>query len=189
MKKLVLLLVSFTLLTFNSQAQYSMDFGFSLGGANYVGEVGGSGEEPKPWLLDMNLAKTNISVGGFYRYNFTRNIAAKLSINYARIAGADSTSSIKTQLARNLSFRTDIIEAALTGEYYFFTINNMSRSSNDCLPVSSLSSLRCSLRSAFSFFFFSYKNLLKSTILTTGGFALGEISTKSISTASAIATA
>ncbi|MBL4709594.1 MAG: outer membrane beta-barrel protein [Flavobacteriales bacterium] len=130
MKRLTLLFVSFTLLTLTSQAQYSMDFGFSLGGSNYVGEVGGRGDAPKPWLLDMNLAKTNIGLGGFYRYNFTRNIAAKISVNYARIGGSDSTSKIKTQIARNLSFRTDIIELALTGEYYFFTINNLSRASN-----------------------------------------------------------
>lgn len=130
MKRLILLFVSFTLLVFNAQAQYSMDFGINLGASNYIGEVGGKGEEPKPWLLDMNLAKTNITVGGFYRYNFTRNIAAKIAVSYARIGGADSTSNIKTQIARNLSFRTDIIEASLTGEYYFFTINNMSRASN-----------------------------------------------------------
>lgn len=130
MKKASTLSILFLALILNASAQYSMDFGVSVGGSNYVGEVGGSGTEPKPWLLDMNLSKTNIGFGGFYRINFTRNIAAKLSVNYARISGADSLSGIATQLARNLSFRTDIIEANIVGEYYFFTMNDLSRSSN-----------------------------------------------------------
>ena len=131
-----LLIILFTVYA-SLSAQYSMDFGVSLGGSNYVGETGGSGTEPKPWLLDMNLAKTNISFGGFYRINFTRNIAAKLSVNYARIGGADSLSGIATQRARNLSFRTDIIEASLVAEYYFFTMNNLSRSSRSRIDFGS----------------------------------------------------
>lgn len=130
MKKASILFSIFCTIVISASAQYSMDFGVSLGGSNYVGEVGGSGTEPKPWLLDMNLAKSSIGFGGFYRLNFTQNIAAKISVNYARIAGADSLSGIVTQRARNLSFRTDIIEAAITAEYYFFTMNDLSRSSN-----------------------------------------------------------
>lgn len=130
MKKISTLLIVLFTVSASLSAQYSMDFGVSLGGSNYIGEVGGSGSEPKPWILDMNLAKTNIGFGGFYRINFTRNIAAKLSVNYARIGGADSLSGIATQRARNLSFRTDIIEASLVAEYYFFTMNDLSRSSS-----------------------------------------------------------
>ena len=130
MKRAITLIGIFCGLVINTSAQYSMDFGASIGMSNYIGEIGGSGTEPKPWLLDMRLEKSNFNFGGFYRINFTRNIAAKLSVNYARISGADSLSGIKTQIARNLSFRTDIIEAALTVEYYFFTMNDLSRASN-----------------------------------------------------------
>jgi len=130
MRKASILLTIFCALVVSSSAQYSMDFGVNLGASNYVGETGGSGTEPKPWLLDMTLAKTNFNFGGFYRMNFTRNIAAKMSFNFARISGADSLSGIKTQIARNLSFRTDIIEAVITAEYYFFTMNDLSRASN-----------------------------------------------------------
>ena len=130
MRKSSILLTIFCALVVSSSAQYSMDFGVNLGASNYVGETGGSGTEPKPWLLDMTLAKTNFNFGGFYRMNFTRNIAAKMSFNFARISGADSLSGIKTQIARNLSFRTDIVEAVITAEYYFFTMNDVSRASN-----------------------------------------------------------
>lgn len=130
MKKANIIFLLLCTIGFSASAQYSMDFGVSLGGSNYIGEVGGSGTEPKPWILDMNLSKTSFGFGGFYRLNFTQNIAAKISVNYARISGADSLSGIATQRARNLSFRTDIIEAAITAEFYFLTINNLSRRSN-----------------------------------------------------------
>ena len=136
MKKINTLVIVLFATYASMSAQYSMDFGVSLGVSNYVGDVGGNGRnggtgvQAKPWLLDMNLAKTNISAGGFYRLNFTRNIAAKLAVNYARIGGADSLSGIRTQKARNLSFRTDIFETSLTTEYYFYTARNISRRSN-----------------------------------------------------------
>ncbi len=137
MKKVSFIFIIFCSLAIRSSAQYSMDFGVNLGGANYVGDVGGKQSESQPWLLDMNLSQTRYSFGGFYRYNFTKNIAAKLSVNYARIAGADSLSEIVTQRARNLSFRTDIIEANITAEYYFFTMNNISRASNSRIDFGS----------------------------------------------------
>jgi hypothetical protein len=130
MRKVIFLLAFCSVLTSNVSAQYSMDFGISIGGSNYIGEVGGGGTEPQPWLLDMNLAKSSVGVGGFYRLNFTRNIAAKLSVNYVRITGADSLSGIATQIGRNLSFRTDIYEAAIQLEYYFFNLRDISRVSN-----------------------------------------------------------
>ncbi|MFT5667754.1 MAG: hypothetical protein ACI9DK_001954 [Vicingaceae bacterium] len=130
MRKVIFLLAFCSLLTSNISAQYSMDFGISIGGSNYIGEIGGGGTEPKPWILDMNLAKSSLGVGGFYRMNFTRNIAAKFSVNYVRITGADSLSGIATQIARNLSFRTDIYEAAIQLEYYFFNLRDISRVSN-----------------------------------------------------------
>jgi hypothetical protein len=128
MRKLLLVLL-IVFVSFSAKSQYDMDFGINLGGANYIGEIGGTTGEAKPWLLDMKLSQTNFAVGGFYRYSFTKNIAAKFSFNYARISGADSLSDEPTRIGRNLSFRTDIIEASLTGEYSFFTMNDMSRRS------------------------------------------------------------
>jgi hypothetical protein len=119
----------FCLLVGSSYGQYSMDFGLALGGANYLGEIGGDGEEARPFIFDMKLAQTNISVGGFYRYNFTRSIAARLAVNYARISGADSLSTNLPRVGRNLSFRTDLIEATLMGEYTFYSVYDVSRAS------------------------------------------------------------
>ncbi len=112
-----------------SSAQYGMDFGLSVGAANYLGEIGGTSGEAKPFLFDLKLQQANFAIGGFYRYSITRTLAAKLSFNYARIGGADSLSEEPTRIGRNLSFRTDILEFNLTGEYTFFSFNDMSRRS------------------------------------------------------------
>lgn len=130
MKKIFSFSVLVIFITLQSQAQYSMDFGLAIGGSNYTGEIGSNAEEAQPWLLDMKFGQTRLSAGGFYRYNFTKNIAAKINFNYARIAGTDSNSVIKTAIARNLSFRTEIFEVALQGEYSFYTLNDLSRSSS-----------------------------------------------------------
>lgn len=127
MKKLLLLLF-ISSLAIVSNAQYGMDFGLRLGGANYLGEIGGAGES-RGSLLDMKFSQTNIAVGGFYRYNFTDRIAAKLQVNFARIQGADSLSDQPSRVARNLSFRTDLIEAIITGEYAFLVMNDLNRRS------------------------------------------------------------
>ncbi len=135
MKKIILL---FTLVFSLSNLSFSqMDFGFNLGGASYLGEIGGSAGEAKPWLLDMKLNQTNMAFGGFFRYDFTKNISAKLTVSFIRIEGADSLSNEPTRVARNLSFRTDMIEIVATGEYNFFKLNDLSRRSKQRIDFAS----------------------------------------------------
>ena len=105
MKRITLALFICVLSIGSVKAQYSMDFGLNLGAANYSGEVGGNQVTSQPWLLDMKLGQSRFGAGVYYRINFTRNLAAKIAFNYARIAGADSNSSIPSQRARNLSFQ------------------------------------------------------------------------------------
>lgn len=137
MRKLLFILCLAVTTSISSYGQYSMDFGLNLGATNYLGEIGGNTGEAKPFILDMRLQQTNFIVGGFYRFNFTRNIAAKLSFNYGRISGADSLSNEPTRVGRNLSFRTDLLEATLSGEYVFFSYNDMSRRSKNRVDFSS----------------------------------------------------
>jgi hypothetical protein len=122
----ILLLV----ITLSSHAQYSMDFGLNLGGATYIGEISNGGSEGfQAWPLNTEWSKTNLAIGGFYRYNFTHKIAAKVSFNFLRIAGADSLSNEPSRIGRNLSFRTDVFELALVGEYNFLFITDISKRS------------------------------------------------------------
>lgn len=137
MKKLLFILSLVLTTSLSSFGQYSMDFGINLGAANYLGEIGGNTGSARPFLLDMKFQQTNFAIGGFYRMNFTRNIAAKINFNYARIEGADSLSNEPTRVGRNLSFRTDLLEFNLTGEYTFFSYNDMNRRSKSRVDFAS----------------------------------------------------
>lgn len=137
MKRLVILLCIGLGLAIPATAQTEMDFGINLIGANYLGEIGGYDGEAQPFILDMNIQQTQWGVGGFYRYSFSRNIAAKVSLNFIRIEGQDSLSNAPARKARNLSFRTDIFEAVLTGEYNVFTMNDISRRSRQRIDFKS----------------------------------------------------
>ena len=113
-----------------AQSQYSTDFGLNLGASTYIGEIGDPGEtdnleNPFPFYIIPQAARFNL--GGFYRYNFTRNIAARAELNWVRIAGADSLSNTPSRIGRNLSFRTDLLEISIQGEYAFLVRNNISR--------------------------------------------------------------
>lgn len=137
MKKVYSFILSVFVLFGTSYSQGEMDFGLNLGGASYLGEIGGTSGEAKPWLLDMKLSQSNIAGGGFFRYGITNSISAKLSVNFVRIEGADSLSEEPTRIGRNLSFRTDMIEAVVTAEYKFFQINDLSRRSRQRIDFSS----------------------------------------------------
>lgn len=131
MKRLLFPFLLCLLFSFSARSQYSMDFGASMGMANYLGEIGGGEGDARPFLLDMKFNQTQFAFGGFYRVNFTREIAAKVSFTYARIEGADSLSGNPNRVARNLSFRTDLLEFALEGQYAFFSFNDISRRSKN----------------------------------------------------------
>jgi len=102
------------------KAQYEIDAGIQLGGANYLGEIGGGAEEGRGFLFDMDLQQTNLAISGFFRYGINRSFGLKFTASYARISGADSLSDNPARKGRNLSFRTDLFEASLVGEYVFY---------------------------------------------------------------------
>tara|TARA_R110002096_G_scaffold16243_6_gene55571 strand:- start:1323 stop:2225 length:903 start_codon:yes stop_codon:yes gene_type:complete len=107
------------------KAQYEMDMGIQLGGANYLGDIGGFSGQGQGFIYDFRPEKTNIALSAFYRYSFSRNLALKFTAGFARIQGADSTSGNPARVGRNLSFRTDLLEAAVTGEYAFYQKRNI----------------------------------------------------------------
>lgn len=137
MKKLFTFFLSTILCSSVALAQYEIDYGLQLGGALHVGDIGGKGE-PKGFLLDMNLSQTNMAVGAFFRYSFSSNIAIKFNAGFVRIQGADSLLvNAPARLGRNLSFRIDILEASLVGEYTFLQKNDFSRRSRQRIDFKS----------------------------------------------------
>lgn len=120
---LFILLLSFA--PFLGYSQYLWDFGVHAGASNYLGEMGGKADTRKDFIADLKLSKTQFVVGGFARYKFTPIVSAKLGLNWARIAGADYLSTNPGRAGRNLSFRNDIIELELTGQFFFVDVPDL----------------------------------------------------------------
>ena len=111
----------------NLRAQYAWDVGVSAGGANYLGEIGGGPSLARDWVLDMKLDQTRWNPGAFVRYRANYNLGITLSLEYLRLQGADSLTENPNRFTRNLSFRNDVFELGLTGEYYFFNQADVGR--------------------------------------------------------------
>jgi len=110
MKKLLLLIIcSIPLLL---PAQY-FEMGLSVGGSNYIGELASNSSK-------IDLQATNIAAGAFARYNLHRFVTLRLHGNFTILSGEDSNSRNEAIANRNLSFRTNLYEFGLVGEFNLF---------------------------------------------------------------------
>lgn len=107
MKNLVFILL-FALPSFLS-AQHT-EVGFLLGASNYMGELSNNNST-------IYFQETKPAVGVFGKYNLNNLIAVRLGFNYASIAGEDANSPNRSINNRNLSFRSNLYEFGLTGEF------------------------------------------------------------------------
>jgi hypothetical protein len=124
MKKfLLLILLSFAVNT--AFSQWLWDYGVSAGVSNYLGDIGGKEKTRRDFVADMKLAKTRWNVGGFARYKWRPRVSLKLALDYLRIEGDDKLSTNPGRNYRNLNFRNDMFDLALTGEWFFYENNDL----------------------------------------------------------------
>lgn len=127
-KKLIFLLI-LTALGLQTQAQsssfYKLDVGFNLGLSNYLGEIGGKEKTERPFVLDMKLSQTRWAVGGFARYKMNNYYSLRADLMYGRIQGADSLSTNRGRVGRNLSFRNDMLELSARAEVYLYNTTDV----------------------------------------------------------------
>jgi len=114
-------------LPLSGSAQYFWDIGFRAGGANYLGEIGGTDQAKREWIYDIKLSQTRWNSGLFARYRLSPNVAITTGINYMRVQGADSLTDYPVRFGRNLSFRNDIVETYTRAEYSFFGVSDVGR--------------------------------------------------------------
>ncbi len=118
MKKLTLCLLSGLLLgPVSGLAQRGYELGVWLGGTHYFGDLNTS----------YALNRPGPAGGVVGRYNFNDRISIKLGAGYGILQARDSDSDNPFQQARNLSFRTGIIDASLQFEFNFFRYIHGSR--------------------------------------------------------------
>ncbi len=103
MKRILLLMFFITPLLVSSQG---FEVGVMAGVSSYQGDLA-------PSNLKTSLGKFHAAFGAFGRYNINKYFTAKLGINYGTISGDDAKEGRK----RNLSFRSNLLEFAVTGEW------------------------------------------------------------------------
>ena len=123
--KNIFILIFVLCLTTTSKAQWLWDYGFSLGVSNYLGDIGGKEKTRRDFVADMKMAKTRWNVGGFARYKVHQKVSVKLALDYLRIEGDDKLSSNPGRNGRNLNFRNDMFDLAVTGQVFFYEDNDL----------------------------------------------------------------
>lgn len=106
-------------------AQYAWDIGAHLGGANYLGEMGGKDQTRRDFVWDMKLGQTRWALGGFARRKVNRLVSVNTGLMYLRIQGADALSTNEGRVGRNLNFRNDMFEWYLRPEFTIYQDNDI----------------------------------------------------------------
>ncbi|MFM2392950.1 MAG: hypothetical protein RLZZ546_932 [Bacteroidota bacterium] len=102
------------LLLYGSLQAQGLQLGFGIGKSVYWGD------------LNSSEFSSNINNNGglalqiFGKYNYKTRGAVKTSILFGKLAGSDAFQTAEDLRIRNLSFRSNIFEFSILGEYYFF---------------------------------------------------------------------
>jgi hypothetical protein len=119
MKKLSIL-VLLIVLSSSMKSQWLWDYGLRLGASNYLGDIGGEEKTRRDFLADMKWAKTRWDGGIFARYKWQPRLSLKLAFDWVRLEGDDKLSSNPGRHYRNFNFKNDILDLAVTGEFFFY---------------------------------------------------------------------
>ncbi len=107
MKKLFALML--VLSPFIGFSQHT-EVGIMVGASAYEGDLSHSS-------IAKKLQETRPAFGAFARYNINNYVAARLTFNYGTLTSSDANSKLENRNRRNLSFRSNIFEFGLTGEF------------------------------------------------------------------------
>ena len=106
-KKLILI----STIAVNTAFSQSWEAGGMVGLTGYYGDVNN-----EIFANASTFKQMRGGIFGFVRYHAAERLAIRANVGYLRIAGIDSFSSSKWQVARNLNFYTDMLEASLQFE-------------------------------------------------------------------------
>lgn len=97
--------------------------GFTVGPMVFLGDLGGHAGRGTTFIKDYNMGTTKLAFGAYATVYPAPWLGFRLSLNYGSIAGDDAIIKGKggdeeTRLARNLDFRSKILEGTLMAEFY-----------------------------------------------------------------------
>jgi hypothetical protein len=99
------------------------ELGFTVGPMVFLGDLGGHAGTGTTFIKDYNMNTTKLAVGAYGAVYPTQWLGFRFSLNYGNIEGFDAD--IKphggdedSRLARNLDFRSAILEGTVMAEFY-----------------------------------------------------------------------
>lgn len=93
---------------------------FGLGVTNFLGELGGRDQIGSPFVWDLEFSQTKPAVSLGYRYYVAKAVSVRFNGTYGILAGNDNLTQETFRHNRNLSFKSNIIEAQLCLEWHPF---------------------------------------------------------------------
>lgn len=120
--KVFLLLVVLMGTFFSSEAQrwkrYRWETIYGIGMANFLGELGGADQVGTDYLKDYEWAATRLALTAGLRFKQTQQISHKMNVIVGLVAGNDALTDEPIRNARNLNFRSPLIEVGYNFEFY-----------------------------------------------------------------------
>lgn len=118
-----LLILSLVLSFQFSQAQRrggSWSYGIYVGASNMLSDLGGANANGSFGFKDMDLQATRPAIGAsFYRHSLGLSVGA--NVVFTELVGSDAFTEIQSRAQRNLSVRTDLLEANIVAEMHPFS--------------------------------------------------------------------
>lgn len=107
---------------YSSDAQrwkrYRWETIYGIGVANFLGELGGADQIGTDYMKDFEFKTTRLALMAGMRFKQTQQISHKVNLTLGIIAGNDQLTNEPIRNARNLNFRSPIIEAGYNFEFY-----------------------------------------------------------------------
>ena len=104
-----------------STAQYALDYGFAIGTANYLGDIGGDDLTRRDFSADLHLGQTKLSSHVFARYRLNSVLAVRGQVGTVFLEDYDNLSTNAARVTRNAHFRNFVNELSVRAEVSFFS--------------------------------------------------------------------
>ena len=104
-----------------TSAQYALDYGFAVGSANYLGDIGGDNLTRQDFAADLHYGQTKLSTHIFARYRVSSIFAVRAQLGTVYLEDYDNLSTNPARRTRNTHFRNYINELSLRGEINLFS--------------------------------------------------------------------
>lgn len=109
------------LLPQQGRGQYALDYGFAVGTANYLGDIGGDNLTRQDFAADLHYGQTKLSTHVFARYRVSSMFAVRAQLGTVYLEDYDNLSTNPARRTRNAHFRNYVNELSLRGEVNLFS--------------------------------------------------------------------